>query len=192
MHRFLVGLALLIMVGALSACNAGGGQNANAQATPMPAAKANNKVVAEAVVVPVQYAKISLPLGGTIAEVNVKQGDRVTAGQTLAKLDTRDLEVAVKRSEAGIATAKAQLAKIKAPPRDLDIQAAETKVANAQAAVAAAQGRLNAIRSRSGDSQAGITTAQGQLAAAQAALEKVTAGPTDEDRAMAERKIEQA
>src|SRR3954462_6231099 len=55
-----------------------------AAAPPAAAAKA---VVAEAKVVPARSAALSLPIGGIVADVLVGEGDRVTAGQVIARLD---------------------------------------------------------------------------------------------------------
>ena len=57
-------------------------------APPVAAAKA---VVAEAKVVPARSAALSLPIGGMVAEVLVKEGDQVTAGQVIARLDATQL-----------------------------------------------------------------------------------------------------
>jgi len=171
----------------------GGGTGAPAaQPTAVPAAKASTKIVAEAIVEPIQTAKLSLGTAGLVTEVPVKLGDRVQAGQVIAKLDTVDFENAVRRAEAAVKIQEASLAKAKVGARAEDITAAEAKVGVAEAAVQAAEGRLTATRARAGDSQAAITSAQGRLAAAQAGLQKTTASATAEDIAIAERKIEQA
>jgi len=126
---------------------------------------------AKAVVVPYKEAKLSFQAAGRVLKVLVSEGQVVTAGQELARLETRDLEQAVRRAEAGLKAAQAQLAKTKAGARP-------EEVALAEAAVAIAQGNL--------------ATAQATLSSAQASLNKLLAGPTERDLQIAEKQVELA
>lgn len=67
-------------------------------------------VVASAEVRPVDSANLSFPLLGMVKTVEVKVGDKVTAGQTIATLDTVILEAQVAEAEANVAAAEAELA----------------------------------------------------------------------------------
>lgn len=60
-------------------------------ATPAVAAQAGT-VVASAVVVPAQITRLSFLTSALVKEVSVREGDDVTAGQTLVTLNTPDLE----------------------------------------------------------------------------------------------------
>ena len=198
-------IVALFIIGALvvSGCQGGG---PDAQPTPSAPAKASNKIVAEGSVVPVQQARLGFSAPGAVTDLPVKIGDKVAAGQVLAKLDTTDEESAVRTAEAAVKTAEANLAKIKAGPRAEDIAAAEAKVGVAEAAVQAAEGRLTATRGRAGDASAtvgstqarasdanaGITSAQARVASAQAQLDQLRAGATAEEMAIASRRVEQA
>ncbi len=71
---------------------------------------------------------------GTIQSVSVKAGDKVQAGQLLAQLDTRDLELALRQSQISLQTAEAQVRQLKAAPDASDVAAAEAALASAQAA----------------------------------------------------------
>ena len=205
-------LVLFVIAGVAAACNRGGDTTAAAQVTPAPA-KASGKIVAEGSVVPVRYARLGFAVPGTVSTLSVQLGDKVTKDQVIAKLDTTDYETAVQKAQAAIKTAEANLAKTKAGARSEDVAAAEAKVGVAEAAVKAAQGRLSAAQGQAAEAQAGITAAQGRLSAAQgqaseaqagitaaqgglqasqAALDKLKAGPTEEDIAIAQRKVEQA
>ena len=68
----------------LSACGAG------TAATPTPAAiatvKADNVIISEGRVEPIHYADIALNTSGLVSEVLSKEGDQVTAGQVIARL----------------------------------------------------------------------------------------------------------
>ncbi len=142
--------------------------------TPTPQLKEKgvaDVVSAKAVGVPYKEAKLSFQAAGRVLKVLVSEGQVVTAGQELARLETRDLEQAVRRAEAGLKAAQAQLAKAKAGARPEEIALAE-------AAVAIAQGNLAA--------------AQATLSSAQANLNKLLAGPTESDLQIAEKQVELA
>ncbi|MCU1501096.1 MAG: efflux transporter periplasmic adaptor subunit [Ilumatobacteraceae bacterium] len=63
-----------------------------------------------ATIQPVAQADVAFPLAGTVATVDVKVGDTVTAGQALATLDTSALLVNVRAEEAALDKAKLVLA----------------------------------------------------------------------------------
>lgn len=130
-----------------------------------------NVVAAKAVVVPYKEAKLSFQAAGRVLKVLVAEGQAVTAGQELARLETRDLEQAGRRAEAGLKAAQAQLAKAQAGARP-------EEVALAEAAVAIAQGNLAA--------------AQATLSTVQANLNKLLTGPTERDLQIAAKQVELA
>jgi len=66
-------------------------------------------VIASAEVRPADSVKLSFPLLGTVTSVEVAVGDSVTAGQTLATLDTTILEARIAEAEAGVVTAQTQV-----------------------------------------------------------------------------------
>jgi RND family efflux transporter MFP subunit len=66
-------------------------------------------VVASAEVRPFDSVKLSFPLLGTVKTVDVAVGDTVSAGQTLATLDTLILEARIAEAEAGVVTAQTQV-----------------------------------------------------------------------------------
>lgn len=70
---------------------------------------------------------VSLAFGnsGTVASVYASVGDRVDAGETLARLDTADLAAQLNQSEAQIDAAKASLASLKAGAQPEDIAASQ-------------------------------------------------------------------
>lgn len=70
--------------------------------------------------------------GGKLAELNVEAGDRVDAGQVLARLDAGDLEVQLDQADEGVAVAQAQLNKLLAGSSSEDIEIYKTAVNNAQ------------------------------------------------------------
>ncbi|NEQ44875.1 MAG: efflux RND transporter periplasmic adaptor subunit [Leptolyngbya sp. SIOISBB] len=66
--------------------------------------------------------------GGELVQVLVAEGDRVTAGQSLAQLDTASLQTQKRQLEAQLAAAQAQLLELERGARQEDIAAAEAEV----------------------------------------------------------------
>ncbi|MBA2542348.1 MAG: efflux RND transporter periplasmic adaptor subunit, partial [Deltaproteobacteria bacterium] len=82
--------------------------------------------------------KLSFETSGRIAEILVDEGDTVTAGQVVARLDDRLASARVAAAQAGLAQAKARYLLARRGPRKEDLAAAR---AEADAAAAAAQHR---------------------------------------------------
>ena len=68
---------------------------------------AQGSTTASAVVVPVQVTELGFLLPALVKEVHVKLGEQVQAGQTLAMLDTPELQYAVAAAEAALRSAQA-------------------------------------------------------------------------------------
>ena len=91
-------------------------------------------------------ARLGFPVAGRIASVAVAEGERVAAGDTLARLDARELDARVEAARADAGAAEAALAELRAGARSQEI-------ASAAAALAAAESRTaeaaeNAARAR--------------------------------------------
>lgn len=163
-------------------------------------------VAASGVVVPLQEAVLSIRASGRLVEVLVAEGDQVTAGQTLARIDARDLEQALREAEAGLNSAQASLARVKAGAGAQEIASADAAVAIAQAGVKAAEAALKIAEGNLAAAQAdeaaaqgaievvrgNIASAQAALNSAQAALNKLLAGPTSLEIQIAEAQLERA
>ena len=59
---------------------------------------------------PVSEATVSFPVTGQVASVAVTQGQQVTAGQTLAQLNTTSMASELDSAQSSVATAQAKLA----------------------------------------------------------------------------------
>jgi HlyD family secretion protein len=155
--------------------------------------------------------RVAAEVGGRLLEVKVAEGDRVTAGDLVARIDTADVELAIRRAEAERAQAQAQLALLRAGSRPEDIRQASAQVQSAQADVRAAQAELEAAaadlerfegllrvnagsvkqrddaRTRRDVAQARLKGAQDRAQAASDALARVRSGarPQEIDAAMA-------
>jgi multidrug resistance efflux pump len=87
---FVIALGLL-----LAACGAGG--TSATKTTAMSTVQADDTVISEGRVEPVRFVEIGFNANGLISEVLAKQGDLVTAGQVIARLegsDAQTLEIA--------------------------------------------------------------------------------------------------
>jgi membrane fusion protein YbhG len=86
--------------------------------------------------------RIAPQVGGRLMEVAVSEGDRVAAGATIARLDTSDTELALRRAEADRDQAVASLKLLEAGSRAEDIRQAHAQAESSQAEIAAAEAEL--------------------------------------------------
>ena len=88
--------------------------------------------------------RVAPEVGGRLLEVKVAEGDRINAGDLVARLDASDTELAVRRAQAERDQARAQLALLRAGSRPEDIRQASAQQQSAQAEVRGAQAELEA------------------------------------------------
>jgi HlyD family secretion protein len=86
--------------------------------------------------------QVAPEVGGRVLELRIREGDRVNAGDIIARLDTRDTELALARARADRAQADAQVRLLIAGSRPEDIRQAEAQATAAAADVAAAEAEL--------------------------------------------------
>jgi HlyD family secretion protein len=86
--------------------------------------------------------QVAPEVGGRVLELRVREGDRANAGDLIARLDTRDTELALARARADRAQADAQVRLLIAGSRPEDIRQAEAQATAAAADVAAAEAEL--------------------------------------------------
>lgn len=65
-------------------------------------------VTANGVVEPVQTVSVEAQVGGTLTDVSFQEGDEVSEGQVLFRIDPRPFEAALRQAEAALARDKAQ------------------------------------------------------------------------------------
>lgn len=92
MKRLLVLSFFVIMGLLLTACGAGG--EPVAESTPIPTVVAENVIVAEGRIEPIRYADIAFNANGTVSEVLVSEGEQVTEGQVIARLENSEAKQA--------------------------------------------------------------------------------------------------
>ncbi|MFZ5912422.1 MAG: HlyD family secretion protein [Chloroflexota bacterium] len=87
-------LSIAVLAGLLlTACGAGG--TPTPADTPMPAVIADDTILAEGRLEPIRYVEVALNASGLVSEVLVAEGDKVKAGQVIARLvsdEARTLE----------------------------------------------------------------------------------------------------
>ena len=103
-----------------------------------------NSVSASAVIVPVKEAELAFSSVGQVIAVDVNVGDKVSAGQTLVKLDTTIQETRVKEAEANLLAAQVQYNYQKRLGLDeVHIESADADVARMQALLDSARAILD-------------------------------------------------
>ena len=177
--RYILLLFIVVVIGA----GAWYGWQAMEEEGPGPGfAKGNGRIEATEVDVAAKFA-------GRIEEILVKEGDFVSAGQPLARMQVSTLEAQLAEAQAsyeesihGVAAAKAQIAL-----RQSDVAAAQAVVMQRQAELEAASQRLKRSQSLAGQgatprqqldddrsaalsAEAGLTAARSQVTAAEAAV----------------------
>jgi HlyD family secretion protein len=86
--------------------------------------------------------RVAPQVGGRLTEVAVAEGDRVPVGALVAKLDTADAELALRRAQADRDQAIAALRLLEAGARAEDIRQAQAQADSTQADVVAAESEL--------------------------------------------------
>lgn len=80
-----------------------------------------------------RHVMLVAEIGGRVVELAADEGDNVTAGQVLVRLDDAAIQAQVRQAEAGVSAAEANLAQVKAGARSEEIAAAQAELARAQA-----------------------------------------------------------
>lgn len=177
-------LALLGLGGALVFLNSGAGeQNRSTEPTVLPPVTTDNRVIAEAKVVPLAHVELNFTGSGEVAELFVQEGDLVAAGAALARLDTRDLELRVAQAQANLAQARASYEQVREGATEEEIAAAEARLRQARANLDQTQGNVTG---------ADIEAARAQLEQARAQLARLEAGPKDNEVTRLQAELDQA
>jgi HlyD family secretion protein len=171
-HGISLSLAAIFLLAGTTACNLGGSPTQTEPAQAATTSEQPRVVSAEAFVVPVQQADLSFEVGGRVVTVDVEEGDTVTTGQRLVKLDDSSQQANIAQAKANLASAEASLADTKAG-------ATAEQIAQSEASVAAAEAALAELLA--GPTPEEIAQAEASVETAQANLAQVLAGSRDED-----------
>ncbi len=121
---------------------------------------------------------IASEIAGRVEKLAIEEGDAVTVGQELVRLDRAMLDAQIAQAQAAVDTAKAQLAQVQAGARTEDVRQAEAALAQAVAVREGAKrawDNAQAVRASPQELDVRIATAEAQLKSAKANLEAATA-----------------
>ena len=121
-----------------------------------------------------EQVTIASQVGGTVAEISVQEGDAVSAGDLLLRLDDTTLQAQLAEARAQVRTARASRDLVAAGPRAGEVAAAQAVVASAEATrQGALQAWHNAIDARDNPQELDgrITSARGELEVAKFQVE---------------------
>ena len=178
-----------------------------AMTVPVEAQNLTVRITSSGTVQPVQRVNLSPKGSGRIAELFVEQGDKVEAGQIVARMESRDVEAQLAQAKAREASVRAKLAKIEAGNRSEDIASARARLDQAEASlaqvqagsrveeVAGARARLQQTQANLQQLQAGnrveeVNQGRARLAQAQARLADTQTGSVKQEIAQAQTQIE--
>lgn len=149
--------------------------------------------------VDIRQVSLAFDNSGRIAELNVEEGDRVAAGQTLGQLDIKTLALQAEQQEAIVEVQRQALLKLRNGSRPEEIAQARAQLTSAEAtATAADEDYARAVRLRSSgtssaqavdQARAGADTAKAKVEEMRAALQLAAAGSRAEDIASAEAQL---
>ncbi len=106
------------------------------------------RITASGLVEPVETVNLSPRNSDVLMSLFVEQGDRVEAGQVIARMKSDDAEAEVARARAQVAEVQARLTEARAGNRPEDIAQAEAQVAQAEAIITDAEARLELAEDR--------------------------------------------
>lgn len=149
--------AAVLSTMAFTACGHGGGQAQSAPPLAVDVTKAQRQTIAtflslDGQITPLQQATLSTPQSGTIVAVYANEGQRVSAGEVLAKLDDSTLQASLAQQVALESQAQAQLGSQTLQGNITPLQASST--------VATAAQQLATSKNNQQTAQAALTNAK--------------------------------
>jgi HlyD family secretion protein len=135
-------------------------------------------------------SNVGFKVAGVLVALNADQGDRVRAGQPLARLDARDVEAQVVVAEAGVAQARANVEKAEADVASATANLANAKAISARRVSLVKQGLASLEETQTDEAAvrvaaANLAAAQSGVAVAEAALRSAEAQKTFEQATLA-------
>jgi HlyD family secretion protein len=117
--------------------------NINNSTVAVTAETLNVTIKASGSVVPFQTVNVSPKVSGRLQELYVEQGDKVTKGQILARMDDSNIVPQIMQAKASLAGAQANLERLRNGSRPEDIAAAAARVESARARAALAREKVS-------------------------------------------------
>jgi multidrug resistance efflux pump len=153
-------------------------------------------------VVRITEIRVAPEVGGQLASIKVHKGDRVHAGDVVAELSALELTASVGQAKAALDAATASRDHVYAGVRAEEIAALVAAIAKAKAALDYAQAQLvrtaalarsnNAAQQALDQAENDVATAGADVTEAQANHDAAVAGPTREERAIADAQVKAA
>jgi len=148
----------------------------------------SDQVTATGAVAAARRLRVAPEIAGRLADLEVREGDSVTAGQVLARLDDHDALLHVLAAQASLDTARSQAQSagmdvtIAGGAADLAKTSAEQELREAQARLAQAQGEVAVTKGKEtgalSAAEAELIAAQARTSAAQSVLDSAVADET--------------
>src|SRR2546428_1451672 len=129
--RPLIGVALAVLVVGGFAMTRGGTADGELRTATVTRAPLKQTIVAPGAMTSAGDVRLAFKVPGKLAQVSVTVGQRVAAGQALAKLDTTDLEIALAQAQASVQSAQARYDQVAAGASPEDVNLARQAVDNA-------------------------------------------------------------
>jgi HlyD family secretion protein len=146
--------------------------------------------------------RVAPEVGGQLAAIKVQKGARVRAGEVVAELSALELTAAVAQARAALAAASASRDHVYAGVRDEEIAALASEIEKAKSRRTYAQAQLDrtaylarsdtATQQTLDQAQNDVASAAADVAEAEANHDAAVAGPTKEERAIADAQVEAA
>jgi HlyD family secretion protein len=119
-----------------------------AMTVPVQSQPLRVRITASGTVQPIQTVNLSPKSAGIVAALLVEQGDRVSQGQIVARMENTDIEAQLTQARARVAQAEARLAGLRSGNRPQEIAQAEARVRQAEAQISETQARLELAQQR--------------------------------------------
>ncbi|MGC1525643.1 MAG: efflux RND transporter periplasmic adaptor subunit [Phormidesmis sp.] len=175
-----LGLVAILAVGAIAFSIARRTPDYDLEALTVPVTETELtvRITASGTVEPIRTVNLSPKSAGTVQELFVEQGDPVTKGQLIARMDSDQLDAQILQNQAGVAEAQAQL-------EDSLNGSSRTDIGQAEASLASARAQLQEASAR-------LTLSEEELARSQRLFEQGAISRSDLDRAVSDRRSTRA
>ena len=177
MRRLVIIIVVLVLVG-VAVCVGGSllaprlikkpGATPTTMETPIAAGGV--VIRARGKLVPARVETLSFSTSGTAGQLTVEVDDEVSAGQVIVRLDTTDLEWAVRQAEDALTAARLTYSQTIQAASPEDITSAEATLASAKAGLVSAEAGLASAEAGLVGAEASLVSAQASLASAQTGL----------------------
>jgi len=146
--------------------------------------------------------RVAPEVGGQLANIRVRKGERVRAGEVVATLSAIELTASVTQARAALAAASADRDHVYAGVRAEEVASLAAAIAKAKSRLDYAQSQLNrtsvlartdtATQQALDQAENDVATARADIAEAKANHDAAVAGPTREERAIADAQVKAA